>query len=210
MSLSKLIKEAEQSGSWLIDLLNEKGYKIDKLGDDRFLGQGQYSKVYKVNDSRILKLSFRQDRQQEIDEYKKLIGKQLKNVARVFYAKYRERTGIVIMEKLWLSDYNYIFDERVIDHEGIDDLTYKFMQYHIDHSNVKNANLLFDYICEDYRVEPTNLINDGMANEADEYLSDLLNGLFELDKNNVHYNDIHSSNIMMDRLGTYKIIDFYH
>jgi len=93
----------------------------------------------------------------------------------------------------------YIFD--VYDITIINNETNKWKASIIEQEKLnKDKSISFHHLDFEYIMRN--------VNRRAEMAKQILNGLIELDSVGIVYGDLHSSNIMRDKLGKYKLIDF--
>lgn len=182
----------------IIDELKKLGYKVTISKEYEKLGEGARSEVFDIGGKLVLKISDDEDIFDEIEEYKKLIGKRLKNVVKVLKVGNFGVFGYVVMEKLFLNDSDLFFDGSRID-----------IEISISERMKKNSNISFEDMFNDIITPAVSklIIDEDLFIE---YVKQVFNGVKELQKYGVEFNDIHDENIMIDKNGNYKIIDFLY
>ena len=218
MSLRNLIIEGyDVKDNEVVSFLKKDGFKIEKIDSDSREGHGANSNVYRIDKRKVVKVSGQDDpdlARQEVEEYSKLVDKLNRNVARVYYSRFIDEIdkGIIVMENLFNNDYDIIVDEGFIHQYDIYpyDLFLYLMENHIDNPHIKESEIFFLQLAEDFDVNMEDLFVDGMVEDGLKMCDAVLNGMHELRKLGVNYNDIHKNNVMLDKRNNYKIIDFYY
>jgi len=155
--------------------VEDKNYKIslrkDKIKVSIAVGSNENDGFYKAED-KIYKIS---NSRKEFDAAKRLIGKNFKNVVKVYSAN----------ECLILSTNNNFWVSFVIEMEKLTRAGNEFVYKNLD-------------------LDTLNLD----VKKRIPYMIDVLNGVLELESLGIKHEDLHTMNIMRDKDGNQKIIDF--
>lgn len=201
----------------IVTTLRDRGWDIKQVTSASKVGKGFYNVVYTVDNNNVLKINkgnlnlFKI--KDEVDQYKKIIGKELKNVVNVKFAEFFEDIdkSVIVLEKLESIDKNhYIYTDRKIKYrsKNRDIITglFKYYWYEYKMNSVALYDLLIDFT-EAMEISFVDYINNG--GETIQLLSDIYNGMNQLKDMGVKPKDVHFSNIMYDNsTSNFKIIDF--
>lgn len=191
MSIIKLLIEnnSKYNGGIVDDVVNmivsKSNIQVDEISDKyNFLDSGSWANVYSIrgDDTKILRI---EATDQLMSYFSTIEGGVLDNVVHVFYNKIidfdEKHVEITVMERLKPLD--------------------KYEQQELD------------YIDEEYDIGDENNLPESWREYSSfedvvHILIDVYKGVEELERMNIHLNDLHSRNVMYDpKTDKYKIID---
>jgi serine/threonine protein kinase len=210
-NLSDILKTLENNGVSL--------RKLDEYDQFRKLGNGSYASVYEIEDTEFV-LRIGVSRTESDDNMEELINKDFDNVVKVYLYKNIKNGAsvdneLVVMEQL----YNLEEEEHGFYHALLSLMDYLSIEELItvtdfdDKDDIRNT--LLHYIFEeDEELELGEEINiiDSAIDEIyyyREFFHQIYNGFMELKSVGIYHNDLHPQNIMVDKKGTIKIIDWF-
>lgn len=215
MSLIKLLNEANNDwrtelGDDFIDEMGTRGFDIEQLDVENYLGSGYYKSVYKINDKYTFKIGIIEPKELEI--YKMMIGNKYKHIANCYYAsEINDDVSAVIQEFVpFQNDIEYIIDNpdnikdfaTDISKSETDDIFIAFSNYiSIEGDNAKVNRFVSKMIFH-------GVINNSNRLQVTKILNQIKKGIEEFPADITDISDLHTENVRVDRKNNYIIIDW--
>lgn len=197
--------------------MSSRGYNLKEISADDYIGGGVSFDAYLLNNNVVVKISnggYTSDSEyanlmQHID---KVVDNDFKHVAQIYntFSDPKQNLYVITQEYVPLTtNYNYLFNDEPLE----TDVLYYLTDAHLSGSyslpekldrfiyNLVNRGVIQD-------VHPMDDIPQETFDEIYDFLSQVVEGIKELQSLGINPRDIHAENVRITKDGTYKIIDF--